>query len=60
MSKKPIRNPGNENIVTGIKVLFNRVIPRLDLVKERIRELKNSMEKIMQNSIEKLKKEKYE
>lgn len=51
MSQKPIRNPGNENTVIGIKVLLNRVISRLDLVKERIRKLKNDIENTTQDSI---------
>lgn len=56
MSQKPIRNPGNENTVIGIKVLLNRVISRLDLVKERIRKLKNDIENTTQDSIQRDKK----
>ena len=35
-----------QNIVIGIKILLSRVISELDLVKKRIMELKNSIEKI--------------
>lgn len=45
-----------KNIVIGIKILLSRVISGLNLEKERIKELKNSIERITQNSKQKNKK----